>query len=114
MSEIDWYRMTERPEGCAEEAKPRRGAASEAKRPKGPQGAARELRRKLRRQAIMEWIGLAVLTPLSVLLFWLLLAATPDQSSAINDLDAAAEAARSDTGEGANREAARSDTEAMP
>ena len=64
MNEIDWYKMTERPEGC-------------------------ELRRKIRRAAIMEWVGLAVLTPLSIFLFWLYLAATPDQSSAINDLDAA-------------------------
>ena len=62
MSEIDWYRMTERPEE-------------------------RELRRKIRRAAIMEWIGLAVLTPLSVLLFWLYLVATPPQSSAINDME---------------------------
>ena len=87
MNMIDWYRMTERPEGCAEEAKPRRGAASEAKRPKGPQGAARELRRKIRRAAIMEWIGLAVLIQISIFLFWLYLAATPPQSSAINDLE---------------------------
>ena len=72
MNEIDWYKMTERPEE-------------------------RELRRKIRRAAIMEWIGLAVLIPLSIFLFWLYLAATPPQSSAINDLDAAAEAARSDT-----------------
>lgn len=72
MSEIDWYKMTERPDE-------------------------RELRRKIRRVAIVEWIGLAVLIPLSILLFWLFLAATPDQSSAINDLDAAAEAVRSDT-----------------
>lgn len=71
MSEIDWYKMTERPDE-------------------------HELRRKIRRATIAEWIGLAVLTPLSVLLFWLYLVATPDQSSAINDLDAAAEAARSD------------------
>ena len=62
MSEIDWYRMTERPEE-------------------------RELRRKIRRAAIMEWIGLAVLIPLSVLFFWLYLVATPPQSSAINDLE---------------------------
>lgn len=72
MNVIDWYKMTERPEE-------------------------RELRRKIRRAAIMEWIGLAVLTPLSILLFWLYIAATPPQSSAINDLDAAAEAAHSDT-----------------
>lgn len=58
----DWYRETERPEE-------------------------RELRRKLRRMAIIEWIGLAVLIPLSILLFWLFLIATPDQSSAINDLE---------------------------
>ena len=62
MNEIDWYRMTERPEE-------------------------RELRRKIRRAAIMEWIGLAVLIPLSIFLFWLYLAATPPQSSAINDLE---------------------------
>ena len=45
----DWYRETERPEE-------------------------RKLRRRLRRAAIMEWVGLAVLIPLSVLLFWLCLA----------------------------------------
>ena len=53
----DWYRETERPEE-------------------------RELRRKLRRKARLEsafgWIGLAVLIPLSILLFWLYLVATPD------------------------------------
>jgi len=59
----DWYKMTERPEE-------------------------RELRRKLRRAAIAEWIGLVVLAPLSILFFWMLLAATPPQSSAINDLEA--------------------------
>ena len=58
----DWYRETERPEE-------------------------RELRRKLRRAAILQWIGLIVLIPVSILLFWLYLAATPDQSSAINDLE---------------------------
>jgi hypothetical protein len=58
----DWYKKTERPEE-------------------------RELRRKLRRQAIVEWIGLAALIPISILLFWLYLAATPPQSSAINDLE---------------------------
>lgn len=68
----DWYRMTEWPEE-------------------------RELRRKLRRAAIAEWIGLAVLIPLSILLFWLFVIATPDQPSAINDLEEAAEAARPDT-----------------
>jgi hypothetical protein len=68
----DWYKKTERPDE-------------------------RELRRKIRRVAIVEWIGLAVLIPLSIFLFWLFLAATPTQSSAINDRDAAAEAARSDT-----------------
>ena len=61
MSEIDWYKMTERPEE-------------------------RELRRRLRRMAILQWIGLIVLIPVSILLFWLLLIVTPDQSSAINDL----------------------------
>jgi hypothetical protein len=44
--------------------------------------AERELRRKLRRKARLEavlgWIGLAVLIPLSILLFWLYLVATPD------------------------------------
>ena len=58
----DWYKMTERPEE-------------------------RELRRKIRRAAIMEWIGLVVLTPLSIILFWMLVVMTPDQSSAINDLE---------------------------
>ena len=58
----EWYRETARPEE-------------------------RELRRKLRHAKIVEWIGLAVLTPLSVHLFWLFLVATPDQSSAINDLE---------------------------
>ena len=57
----DWYKKTERPEE-------------------------RELRRKLRRMAILQWIGLIVLIPVSILLFWLLLIVTPDQSSAINDL----------------------------
>lgn len=57
----DWYKKTERPEE-------------------------RELRRKLRRMAILQWIGLIVLIPFSILLFWLLLIVTPDQSSAINDL----------------------------
>ena len=57
----DWYKKTERPEE-------------------------RELRRKLRRMAILQWIGLIVLIPISILLFWLLLIVTPDQSSAINDL----------------------------
>lgn len=58
----EWYRETEWPEE-------------------------RELRRKIRRAAIVEWIGLAVLIPLSILLFWLNLASTPPQSSAINDLE---------------------------
>jgi len=57
----DWYKKTERPEE-------------------------RELRRQLRRAAILEWIGLIVLIPVSILLFWMLLIVTPDQSSAINDL----------------------------
>lgn len=57
----DWYKKNERPEE-------------------------RELRRKLRRMAILKWIGLIVLIPVSILLFWLLLIVTPDQSSAINDL----------------------------
>ena len=58
----EWYRKTERPEE-------------------------RELHRKIRREAIMEWIGLAALIPLSAALFWLYLVATPPQSSAINDLE---------------------------
>ena len=62
MSEIDWYKMTERPEE-------------------------RELRRKLRRQAILEVIGGILLAIFGVVLFWLYLAATPPQSSAINDLE---------------------------
>ena len=57
----DWYKKTERPEE-------------------------RELRRRLRRMAILQWIGLIVLIPVSILLFWLLLIVTPDPSSAINDL----------------------------
>ena len=72
MGKIDWCKMIERPEE-------------------------RALRRKLRRMAILEWSGLAVLVPFSVLLFWLWLAATPASSSAINDLEEAAEAARPDT-----------------
>ena len=58
----DWYKETERPEE-------------------------RELRRKLRRAAIWEWIGYVVLLVLGIVLFWLYLAATPPQSSAINDLE---------------------------
>ena len=65
----EWYKKTERPEE-------------------------RELRRKLRRMAILKWIGLAVLIPLSILLFWLLLIVTPDQSSAVNDLEEAGATAR--------------------
>ncbi len=57
----DWYKKTERPEE-------------------------RELRRKLRRMAILQWIRLIVLISVSIPLFWLLLIVTPDQSSAINDL----------------------------
>ncbi len=71
MSEIDWYKMIEL-------------------------RVKRELRRKIRRAAIMECIGLALLIPLSIFLFWLYLVATPPQSSAINDLDAADEAAIQD------------------
>ena len=62
MDEIDWHKMTERPEE-------------------------RELRRKIRRVAILKWIGLAVLIPPSIFLCWLLLVVTPDRSSAINDLE---------------------------
>ena len=65
----DWYKKTERPEE-------------------------RELRRRLRRMAILQWIGLIVLIPVSILLFWLLLIVTPDQSSAINDLEEADTEAR--------------------
>lgn len=61
MSEIDWYKMTERPEE-------------------------RELHRKIRREAIMEWIGGVLLATLVVVLSWLYLVVTPLQSSAINDL----------------------------
>ncbi len=57
-----WYRETERPEE-------------------------RELRRKLRRQAILEVIGGILLAIFGVVLFWLYLAVTPPQSSAINDLE---------------------------
>ena len=62
MNMIDWYKMTERPKE-------------------------RELRRKLRRAAIMEVVGLILLAILGVFLLWLYLAATPPQSSAINDLE---------------------------
>lgn len=58
----EWYRRTERPEE-------------------------RELRRALRRAAILEALGGFVVAGMCVLLFWLYLAATPPQSSAINDLD---------------------------
>ena len=63
MNEIDWFKMTERPEE-------------------------RALRRKLRRRAIFEWIGGILLAIVGIVLFWLYLAATPPQSSAINDLEA--------------------------
>lgn len=63
MNLIDWYKMTERPEE-------------------------RALRRKLRREAIWQVIGLILLTILGIVLFWLYLAITPQQSSAINDLEA--------------------------
>lgn len=62
MNIIDWYKETERPEE-------------------------RELRRKLRRAAICEWFGCAALLVLGIVLFWLYLAATPPQSSAVNDLE---------------------------
>ena len=62
----EWYRKTERPEE-------------------------RELRRKLRSRAIVdvvaEAVGCITLAILAALLFWLYLVATPDQSSAINDLE---------------------------
>lgn len=63
MNEIDWYKMTERPEE-------------------------RALRRKLRRKAVLDVIGGIVLAIVGIVLFWLYLAATPPQSSAINDLEA--------------------------
>ena len=62
MNDIDWYKMTERPEE-------------------------RALRRKLRREAIWEVIGGILLAILGIVLFWLYLAVTPPQSSAINDLE---------------------------
>lgn len=53
--------------------------------------AERELSRKLRRKARLEsalgCIWIAVLIPLSIILFWLYVVATPDQSSAISDLE---------------------------
>lgn len=58
----NWYKLTERPEE-------------------------RRLRRKIRRAAIMEAVGGFVMAGMSVLLFWLYLAVTPQQSSAINDLE---------------------------
>lgn len=62
MNIIDWYKETERPEE-------------------------RELRRRLRLGEICEWFGYVVLLVLGIVLFWLYLAATPPQSSAINDLE---------------------------
>ena len=62
MSEIDWFKMAERPEE-------------------------RALRRKLRRRAIFEWIGGIPLAIIAVVFSWIYLAATPPQSSAINDLE---------------------------
>ena len=62
----DWYRETERPEE-------------------------RELRRKLRSRAIVdvvaEAVGCIALAILAAFLFWLYLVITPDQSSAINDIE---------------------------
>lgn len=58
----DWYKKTERPEE-------------------------RALLRRLCLAAIWEWIGCVVLLVLGVVLFWLYLAATPPQSSAVNDLE---------------------------
>ena len=57
----DWYKKTERPEE-------------------------RALRRKLRRREIMEFIGGMLTGGLILLLVWLYVIVTPDQSSAINDL----------------------------
>ena len=61
----DWYKKTESPEE-------------------------REYWRKVRRQEfwrmVRELIGLFLLTVLVVVLFWIFLAATPPQASAINDL----------------------------
>ena len=63
MNDIDWFKMTERPEE-------------------------RELRRKLKRQALWE-AACAILTAVvGVVLLLLYIAATPPQSSAINDLEA--------------------------
>ena len=63
----DWYKKTESPEE-------------------------REYWRKVRRQEfwrmVRELIGLFLLTVLVVVLFWLYLAITPPQASAINDLEA--------------------------
>ena len=77
----DWYRATE----------------TEAERE-----LSRKLRRKARLESVLGWIWIVVLIPLSILLFWLFVVATPDQSSAINDLE-----------EGAT-ERARQNQEAMP
>lgn len=67
----DWYKETERPEE-------------------------RALRRRLRLGEICEWFGYAALLVLVVLLVFRYLAATPPQSSAVNDLEeeGAAERAR--------------------
>ena len=65
----DWYEKTKRPEE-------------------------QEYWRKVRRQefwkAVCKVIGLILLSILGVVLFWLYLAITPAQSSAINDLEAEA------------------------
>lgn len=63
MNEIDWFKMTERPEE-------------------------RALRRKLRRRALFEWIGGILLAIIAVVFSWICIAALPPQSSAINDLEA--------------------------
>lgn len=61
----DWYKKTERPEE-------------------------REYWRKIRRQefwnTVREVIGLILLSIMGFVLFWIFLAATPPQASAINDL----------------------------
>lgn len=46
----------------------------------------KEIEKEIRRQNILEFIGLCIVIPLGVLLFWLYLLATPHQRSAEADM----------------------------